>query len=230
LALESGEAGNLQAGETLNIVSAIPDVDGVATVSSITTEAEDQETLEEYRARVIERYQKRPQGGALIDYNIWAREVPGITRSFSYRVDPGFIAVYPIEDGGATRIPSAAKLAEVDAYINDPSRRPLQALTVVAAMTEVVFNVDISNLIPDTTDIRAEIEQNVEEFLLSRQPQQFLNEQNLKNVISEATMISIAIQSGAQSLDLVLKQDTTPVSSYTLGNNELAILGSVTFL
>lgn len=231
LALTSGEIGNLAIGSTLSISQSIPNIDGIATVTAISTEGEDQESIELYRDRVMLRYQERPQGGSLIDYRTWAKEVEGITRAFAFRVSPGFVTVYPIEDTNpVSRIPSAAKLSEVDTYINDPARRPLQATVFVTAMDEVEFNVEISNLSPDTSTIRDAIDANTEAFLLSRQPKQFVDEQNPKNVISETLLISIATQSGAQSLDLVLKNGITTVSSYTLANNELAKLGTVTYL
>ncbi|MXC98354.1 baseplate J/gp47 family protein, partial [Escherichia coli] len=45
----------------------------------------DTEDLETWRARVIERYYWTPQGGADGDYVVWAKEVPGITRAWTYR-------------------------------------------------------------------------------------------------------------------------------------------------
>jgi len=231
LSLRSGEIGNLANGSTLNIVSPIANVDGIATVTDILTEGEDEENTEDYRDRVMERYQRRPQGGALVDYVIWAKEVAGITRAFAFRVSPGFVSVYPIEDNNPSgRIPSQAKLDEVQDYITDPTRKPLQATIFTVAMTEVLFIIEISNLAPDTQEIRDAIDTNIEEFLFTRQPRQFIDEEDPKDIISESLLISIAIQSGAQTLDLVLKKGSTPLESYQLANNELALLDQVIYL
>ena len=231
LALTSGEIGNLANGSTLNIVKPIANIDGVATITSTTIEGEDAESRENYRERVIERYQKRPQGGALIDYIIWAKEIAGITRTFVERPTPSFVNVYPVQDndpGG--RIPSPAKLEEVRAYIAEPSRKPLMALPFAIAMAERLFTVEISNLVPDNAEVRSKIDDNIENFLFAMQPQQFEDEQNLKNIVSESILISIAIESGAQSLDLVLKIDVTPIIFYELLINELALLDQVIYL
>lgn len=231
LSLTAGSIGNLPDGSELNIAASIANIDGVATVTGTTTAGIDKEDLEDYRARVMEQFQKRPQGGAIPDYTSWAKEVAGITRAFAFRTAPNVVSVYPLQDDDLiTRIPDQTKLDEVLDYINEPNRKPLEVLLNVPAMSELEFNVEISSLIPDTTEIRATIDENIEQYLFERQPQQYADEQNLKNTISEAQVITIIAQSGGVSFTVVVKLIATPITLYELAYYQLAVLGTVTYL
>ena len=234
LCLTSGEDSNLVNGSIITILQPIAGLDNQATISATVTEGEDQEAIEDYRARISEREKTPPQGGALIDYVIWAKEVAGITRAFAWghreeaSIPEGRVYVYPLNDGEASRIPSAPKLTEVQEYIDDPTRAPMQVVIInVPAMTEVVFDIDVSALDPDTAEIQAAFAENVEAYLLEREPQQFTDQLDVKNVISRSGIEAIYINSGAQSVTLTLS-DGGIVEDSTLLFNELAILGTIT--
>lgn len=233
--LTSGENGNLINGSVLTILQPIAGLDNIATISATVIEGEDQETIDEYRPRIQEREKTPPQGGALIDYVIWAKEVEGITRAFAWghrevpAIDPGYVYVYTINDGEASRIPSGAKLTEVQEYIDDPTRAPLQVVIIeVPAMVEKDINIIVTALSPNTAEIRNTFATKVEEYLLEREPQQFTGQLDVKNVISRAGIEAIYINSGAQSVTLTIEVDGTPMDNYTLLYNELAILDTIT--
>lgn len=230
--LESGSVGNLNIDDELQAVSPIGGIDNILTVTGETIQGEDTEDLEDYRDRTIERYQRKPQGGAEIDYIIWQKEVPGVTRAFAFLTSPGIITCYPlVDDDPGGRIPDIAKLTEVENYLKAPTRAPLQARDnlIVAAMTEKDFVIEITNLIPNTQTVKDSIETEIDIYLAAREPLQFPDQIDKKNTISEAELISTAVNAGAQSFDLVLKFATVPISSYTLIYNELAT-GTVSFL
>src|SRR5690606_30355840 len=63
----SGAIGNLPAGAELEFANRPPKFAAVATVLSTTTQGADGESEDAYRARVIRRFQRRPQGGAYAD-------------------------------------------------------------------------------------------------------------------------------------------------------------------
>ena len=235
LCLTAGEAGNLINGSILTILQPIPGLNNQATISATVTEGEDQETVEDYRARISEREKTPPQGGSLIDYILWAKEVAGITRAFAWghrevaAIDPGYISVYPLNDGEASRIPSAPKLAEVLAYIDDPTRAPMQVAVInVPAMTEETINITVTALDPNTAATRNAFAENVEAYLLAREPKQFTDQLDVKNIISRSGIESIYLASGAQSVTLTFDMGAGAVESYELLYNELAILGSIT--
>lgn len=236
--LTAGEISNLLVTDTLTINSPIAGLDNQATVSAIVTEGEDQETLEAYRARISEREKRPPQGGALVDYKFWAKEVPGVTRAFAWgkrevpALTAGYIRVYPLTDGEVDRIPTAAKLTEVQEYIDDPGRAPLQVPIIeVLAMTERLFTITVSSIEPDTAEVRNTFETNVTDFLFTREPKQFLDQIDIKSNISRSYIESIAIDSGANSIVLKLFIDGVgpAIESYTLQYNELALLDILTF-
>ena len=237
--LTAGTAGNLLNGDTATVLEPEAGLVNQATVSATVTEGEEQEPLEEYRARISEREKRAPQGGALVDYIAWLKEVEGVTRGFVWgkREVPGLTAghilVYPITDGDVGgRIPSGAKLTEVHDYIDDPTRAPTQVpIITVLAMTEREFIIDVSALSPDTAEVRAAFTTNLTDFLLSREPKQFLDQIDVRNTISRSQVEAVAIQSGALSITLELFIDGTvpPIESHTLDYFELAKLDSIVF-
>jgi uncharacterized phage protein gp47/JayE len=57
-------------------------------------------------------------------------------------------------DGEPDPIPGAAKVAEVQAYLSDPSRKPITADVIVFAPTASPVDVAIAGLSPDTGAVR----------------------------------------------------------------------------
>lgn len=237
ICLTSGSDGTLLAGNILTIISPIAGINNTGTVSSMDTDGSDQEDIEDYRARIQTREKLQPQGGSLVDYITWALEVADITRAFAWGkrevagITAGYIYVYPVTDNEASRVPSAGKLLEVHDYIDDPSRAPMQAVEIVVlGMTERTFDITVTDLSPDTSAIRTEFETNLAAYLLEREPKQFTNQIDVKNVVSRSGIESIAINSGADSITLTvdINVDGT-IEAHTLAYNELAILGSVTY-
>jgi len=234
--LTTGAAGNLINGSTITILQPISGLDNQATISATVTEGEDQEDIELYRGRIQDREKLPPQGGALVDYVAWAKEVAGITRAFAFgnrevsTIPPGYIHVYPISDNDPiSRIPSTAKLEEVLDYIDDPTRAPLQVVIInVWPMSEITFNITVTDLYPNTTEIRDKFAENVEQFLLDREPQQYENQLDLKNVISRSNIEAVYINSGAQSVTLQIDIGAGPIEDYELSYDELAKLGTIT--
>ena len=160
----------------------------------------------------------------------------GITRAFAWghrevaAIDPGYVSVYPVSDddpGG--RIPSGAKLTEVQTYIDDPTRAPMQVVIInVPAMIEETFNITVTALDPNTAAIRNAFAENIEAYLLAREPKQFTDQLDVKNVISRSQVEAVYINSGAQSVTLTIDMGAGAVESYELQYNELAILGTIT--
>jgi len=229
--LTAGEDGNLENGETISLASPITGVNTDATITDTVTTGEDAESLESFRLQVQERERRRPQGGAAPDYVQWALEVPGIVKAFAHRLTAGYATIYPmiaLTGAAGERIPGAPKLAEVEAYLSDPVRKPLQCTPVAAAMTEIVIDVTITDLSPDTAAIRTNIETELETYLLGRFPKQYPDETLPTDVISVAALSGVAVAAGMQSGILTMEVDSTPeTDEYTLQPGELAILGTV---
>jgi len=91
----AGAIGNLNPADIVSFANPLANVARDAVVDSQVTTGADAEATEVYRQRVIDRFQKRPQGGALSDYEIWGEEVAGIVNVYPYTSDdPGQVDVY----------------------------------------------------------------------------------------------------------------------------------------
>jgi uncharacterized phage protein gp47/JayE len=177
----AGTIGNLNPGDIVSFANPLDRVARDATVSSQTVTGANAEDIEIYRQRVIDRFQKPPQGGALADYEAWAEEVPGIINSYPYTGDPGIVNVYSeatVESSGsADGIPTQAQLDAVKASIELDeaglaTRRPVGAFVNSLAITRLGFAINIDGIsgVADLAQVRSDIEDALEEYFLDAEP------------------------------------------------------------
>lgn len=161
-----GLSGNAIATSTLTLTTPISGVNSVATVATGgLAGGADIETDDALRARLLERIQAPPHGGADFDYVSWAKEVAGVTRAWVSPLASGPSTVtvrFMTDDLTANGIPDGAKVTEVQSYIN--ARRPVTAAVTVAAPTPVVRNFTI-RIVPDTSAVRAAVEAELRDML-----------------------------------------------------------------
>lgn len=228
--LTAGDIGNLDNGTVISLATPQTGVDNDATIASTTTTGEDEEDIETFRATIIQRLQQRPQGGATADYVGWALEVAGIVKAFAFNTAPGVVSVYPLIALTGTRVPAAPKLAEVEAYISDPIRKPLCASITAAAMTERTITPTVTALSPDNATLRTEIQAAWTAYLYGRFPKQYPDEAEPTDVISLSDLYGEARDAGAQSILATLTiSGGGAISQHTLAYNELAKLGTITW-
>ena len=224
---------NREVADVGEIVTPIAGIDRAVTVASVTQSALNAESDDDFRRRILFRQQNLPQGGAIPDWILWTLEVPGISEVKIDRPTAGNVTVYPLTDAPnpVNRIPDSTKLAEVLAYITDPRRSPIRAAAVNAvAPTEILFDVDISNLSPNTATVRAAIEEAITAHLYSRRPKQYSDEPSPRDVVSAARLSSIAVGAGAEVATVDLQNaGGSSITSYTLEINELAKLRDLTW-
>lgn len=110
-----GDLGNLSPGDVLEFANPLPYVSGTVTVTTILVVAADRESEAAYRDRVATRFQRRPQGGARIDYQIWGEEVEGIDLVLPYTNDPSdnMMRLFSRSTTEPDGIPNAIQLDEV---------------------------------------------------------------------------------------------------------------------
>ncbi len=166
----SGTIGNLEIGDSVSFANPLPNIDSATTVSAIIVTAADAEATEVYRQRVIDRFQKPPQGGAYSDYEIWGEEVEGIINTYPYTSEcPGIVNVYSeateASSGSPDGIPTNAQLQAVkDSIELDQnglaSRRPATALVLSLPISRIAFDVTITGLVADN---QAEVEQQIQD-------------------------------------------------------------------
>lgn len=95
-ALEPGTESALIINDLLTATAPIVNVDSEVKVTLITKTPVAAESIESYRADVIEAAQIEPQGGAPGDYRLWASEVPEVRQTYPYAKigSPGDVEIY----------------------------------------------------------------------------------------------------------------------------------------
>lgn len=242
----AGAIGNLDPGAVLSFANPLGRVSRNTTVVSQTVTGADAEAIEAYRQRIIDRFQKRPQGGAYADYEQWGEEPAGVINVYPYTSDcPGQVDVYveatPASSGSPDGIPTPAQLQEVkDAIELDQaglaSRRPANALVNVFPITRTGFAVRVLGLdVDDLAAVRAQIETAIEEYFLDREPfilglsvpprQDRITRSALSGVVDD-----VVSASGGIFNSVVVTQDDLELQIYSLGVGEKAKAASVSFV
>jgi uncharacterized phage protein gp47/JayE len=240
----AGTIGNLDAGQIVSFANPLANVSRDAVVDSQTTTGAEREATEAYRQRILDKFQARPQGGALADYRLWGSEVAGVANIYPYTSDcPGQVDVYveattAIDPDG---IPTPAILQDVLDAINLDSaglatRRPANALANTFSITRTDFDVEVSNLtVDDTATVEAEIESALTEYFLNAEPYiEGLTVPPRADTITQAAVSGIVqdVVSAAGGLfsGAVLKEGAATITTRTLATGEKAKLDTVTFL
>lgn len=177
----AGVIGNLEPGAIVSFANPLANIDRNAVVVSQSVTGSDSEDVEVYRQRIIARFQKRPQGGAYADYELWGEEASGIINVYPYTGDPGQVDVYSeatVESSGdPDGIPTAAQLQQVLDLINFDSnglanRRNANAFVNSYPITRTGFDVNVEGItgVNDLAQVQADVTVAVTEYFLSVEP------------------------------------------------------------
>ncbi|EFC4136851.1 baseplate J/gp47 family protein, partial [Escherichia coli] len=212
----AGAVGNADDGTSLILVTPVNGLPSSGVADTLTG-GFDTEELETWRTRVIERYYWTPQGGADGDYVVWAKEVPGITRAWTYRhwMGTGTVGVMIASSDLINPIPEEST--------ETAARQHIEPLAPVAGSDLYVFRpvahtVDFHiRVTPDTPEIRAAITAELRSFLLrDGYPQGELKVSRISEAISGAN--------GEYSHQLL-----APADNISIAKNELAVLGTISW-
>jgi uncharacterized phage protein gp47/JayE len=170
-ALDAGSFGNLPDGSGLSMSPIIPGVSGTAFAYDLTN-GTDTETDDELRARVLRRIQQPPMGGASYDYEAWALAVPGVTRAWASPNEMGVGTMtirFLMDDLRAADDgwPQPQDITAVADYIDKVRPVTVKDCYVVAPIKQFL-DITIANLVPDTPEAQAEIEQSLKDMLFVR--------------------------------------------------------------
>lgn len=238
-----GEAGNLVDGETLSIVSAKSYLTGSATVTDTTTEGEDAETTDDFRARVVIRYKRRFTGGSPADYELWGLEAPHFVWVSPYADEdvPGKIIVYGKVDNEPDGIPTSGQLDTLLEYLTynpdtaKKDRAPIGDTIECLPISRYGFDIEIQ--IKNGTEIlKANIETAIKEYLEETlQPYNEGVSAVTNNAVTNSGISSVAFdlaaEAGATILQVVLYETATGtiINNYVLYGGEFAKLNSISF-
>lgn len=243
----SGVIGNLDVGASLSFASPLPNVGRVVTVTSQVVTGADGEATASYRQRVLDRFQKRAQGGAYADYEQWGEEVAGIANVYPYTsAQPGqvdvFVEATVASSGSPDGIPTTAQLLAVFNSIELDSaglatRRPANALVNVFSITRLGFDVEVSGLVVDNpAAVQPQITEAVTEYFLNAAP--FIPGLSIPprlDIISQSALagkVSDVVVSAGGVFSSVAVRDAAglPGGLYALGQGEKAKAATVVFL
>ncbi|HDV1574524.1 TPA: baseplate J/gp47 family protein [Escherichia coli] len=205
----AGALGNADDGTALILVTPVNGLPSSGVADTLTG-GFDTEELETWRARVIERYYWTPQGGADGDYVVWAKEVPGITRAWTYRhwMGTGTVGVMIASSDLINPIPEEST--------ETAARQHIEPLAPVAGSDLYVFRpvahtVDFHiRVTPDTPEIRAAITAELRSFLLrDGYPQGELKVSRISEAISGAAPSLTRVHQRADALMRELDPRTT---------------------
>lgn len=246
----SGVIGNLPVGASLSFANPLASVARAVVITSINVVGADAENLDvDYRRRVLDRWQKRPQGGALADYEQWGETVPGVINVYPYTgADPGTVDVYSeatvASSGSADGIPTAPQLAAVLAAINFDdaglaSRRPANAFVYSNAITRTHFDIEVEDLadVLDPVQVQTDIEAAVLSYFAAGEP--YINGLTVpprRDRLTRSGLIGVVedIVTAANGTFTTARFEVTgsgtPLELYTLGRGEKARAMAVAFV
>lgn len=217
----SGAAGNIPDNAVLYITNPMVGVPDTATVSSTLLSGSEPEDIEVYRQRVLIRYRKKPQGGAAIDYYLWATEVEGISDAFPYvliegkgtiyivangsgqnRTPTGHVSSNPFpewEDGQPKELSGSGEFLQVANSINSSNgtindRRPMQYTLELLPPEYKGYNVSITGLTDITTDIINVIKSTIISYLDAKKPNVRAIGYTAQDALINTIQLSTAIQ------------------------------------
>lgn len=244
----AGSQGNLSDGDEVTFANPIANVARTASVTGTTVTGADAEATSAYRQRVLDRFQKRAQGGATSDYEQWGEDPSGILNIYPYTsASPGQVNVYAeataASSGSEDGIPTDAQLGEVlDAINYDDdglaSRRPIGSYVNVYPITRLGFTVTISSLVvSDEADVKESITSAVEEYFTDRAPYIVgLTALPRKDIISRSgvggVVDDIVSAAGGYFGSVIVTPDagTSSIEIYALGEGEKAKASAVEYV
>jgi len=216
-AVLAGASGNSDSGVSLSLLAPIAGISGSATVGldGLTNgiESEDDEAL---RERLIARIQQPPQGGAASDYEQWATSISGVDRAFVFPLyfGPGTVAIFIVGPDPLDPIPNAAKVAEVQEYIDE--LRPVTATPQVFAPNAFTVNFTIQ-LDPNTAAVRSAVTAEIQSL--------FQREAEVGGTILISHLNEV-VSTSAGEVDHVL---VSPTGNISVPAGSFPVLGTITF-
>lgn len=222
-AVEVGAAGNLTAGETLTLVTPVPGLQPNGLSGDISGGA-DIEPIDQLLERLLFRKRNPPMGGTVTDYVAWMREVPGVTRAWAYDAwqGGGTVGIGWVYDDRVDIVPTPTDEAQMLDYL---FRHPDPATGVDVGRPGGIEPIPVGPLLkvtdliisptPDSPEIRAAIEANLNGYERTLQPGETLLLTKVQTAIGSAP--------GVKDYDLDLAADVPAAT------DELNIIGVITW-
>ncbi len=226
--LDTGTDTNLASGTQLTFQNVISGVNQIAYVNiDGLGGGENEESDENYRARVLRRKQNPVANFSTSQIDACALTVNGVTRVFSQSRVPGDgdVTVYFVRDGDANILPSPSEIDTVkDAIITGKIPAGTEESQVIVAAPEgVIVDFTFNSISPDTTTMRTAITNNLQQF--------FTENAGVANDILQLAYDSVIFNTidpdtGQQITDFSL---ANPIGEVPIESNQIGLLGDVSY-
>lgn len=169
VANDSGSGPNMDIGDEVELQSAIAGIQSTATVTGTSVSGSEQEELEAYRTRVLERLQDPPAGGTVTDYIAFAKTVVGVTRVWVLPnfLGQGTVGLTFVRDDEDPIIPDASEVEEVQEAVLALQPVPADLTTFIPNETQMNPSIQLK---PNTSEVQAAVEAELKD-MLSREAQ-----------------------------------------------------------
>lgn len=247
--LMAGGGGKLLVGDQLTFTAPIALVNKGAIVETETITPLSAETTEDYRDVVLNSFRLEPQGGAPVDFRLWASDASGVRETYPYRslTQLAEVDIYveanlsDSTDGKGT--PSTPILNDVSSLIelnpdttldiNLRGRRPM-GVFVVNSLPIELKQVDIIVVggIVFTTEQRTVVNQAIIDYLYSVRPYVVGASSDARNDTISVNKLSFVISVTYPNVVfnyVTFEVSGTPVSAYQFIRGEIPTLNTVTY-
>lgn len=225
--IETGASTNLANGDSLAIENQIAGANMYAyTMFTEISGGADDEAFEEWKKRVVYRYQNPITYFNEANVINAVLSIAGNTRCWVKKCTPivGQATIYFVRDNDANILPDASEIAKAkDAIVALRTVKDSDSDIFVYAPTANVVNFNISDVSPDTPTMKTAIKNSIEQLFADK-----VNlETNLTlDMIKSAIGNSFDLESGAEIQNYTLN---TPSTDIVCSTGELAVLGTITF-
>lgn len=247
--LTTGSAGSLKIGDTLTVTSPIDLVDSSVMVSSVAIQPLDAESLDAYRAALLNTYRLFPQGGSATDYRLWSADAQGVAQVYPYAASgkTNQVDLYVEStisdsiDGKGT--PSTLMLQAVEAVVNfNPDttlpanlrgRRPITVVVNYLPIVAAQIDISIPGFIGINPAIQSLIESAITSYLSLVRPfvaaADLLAEKNDEISVNGIIGVLSSVVPGASYGTIDLKVNGVSVSNYRFILGNIPWLNEITY-
>lgn len=182
LAEQFGTEGTLQIGDKITLTTTIPGLDGKATVTAINTVGVEQESIESWRAAIIQLAAFPPNIGTAAWFFNEALKVAGITRAYPYvsQLFPGRIELFAVADDNVDGIPTQPQLDEIELIVSQANKNIMWASDLLPnaqkRLEAFVSPVDTYDVVitdgtpPLSASLKVLIEASINNYFATRNP------------------------------------------------------------
>jgi len=183
------------------------------------------ESVDDYRKRVISRWQNPVALFNPAAIKVKATEINGVTRVWVREITPdvGQVTVYFTRDNDENSIPSPTQRAIVkDSILTIKPVTTSDVDVILGPLTPITIDFTFSALEPNTLTMQAAITQSLETYFSTSTKESV-------NVDEDAYRAVIASSTSSTGENVVTFNLAIPSGDITVNDGELAVLGSVTY-